>query len=253
MRIAARSDIGLVRKKNEDNFMIEAVGDSLVMIIADGLGGCRSGEIASKIAVETSMRVIREGLLLCDNESKIKDLMSSAFKQSNVEILLKSVLDNSYSGMASTLTIAILRSNHLIVSHIGDCRVYLFHGSSSEQLTKDHTYAAELVRSGMITSEMALTHPGKNMLMKALGENEYITPDFYHYNIIYGDLILLCTDGLYNYIGEKELNDQLRMRYDAKVCIDNLMETVYANGAGDNVTIIVVQNKPGIEKELVSL
>ena len=255
MKFFSMTDKGLVRENNEDSIACEMIGDTLCMVIADGLGGQEKGEIASSIAATGIMDILHE------NEDKVKDfdessiveILEGSYQKINSKILLRGCYDKSCIGMSTTLTCAILNDRRLIISHIGDCRAYLLHGSKLELLTLDHTYAAELIKNNTPNISEEEYKSARNMLTKYLGENIFITPDIYRYNVMYGDLILLCSDGLYAYMDEEKMRSRLRMHSDLSKCAKSLLDEVYENGASDNVSLILAHNRPNDKKEFISL
>lgn len=238
------SDCGLVRKNNEDSIASKMYGDTLCVVLADGLGGCDNGELASSHATSRIISVLDENsnIVANMNDKELEEILKKSFQLINNEITIKA--SGNKSNMSTTLSVVLLNAKRLIIAHIGDCRTYLLHGSKLEQLTKDHTYAAQLVSEGVITEESINSNPGRNVLTKYLGENCFLTPDIYRYNIMYGDLILLCSDGLYANIGDNDLKELLRKHANLEQCAKDLLDAVYSNGASDNVSLVLVHNKP---------
>ncbi|MBO7424757.1 MAG: serine/threonine-protein phosphatase [Clostridiales bacterium] len=255
MKYFAISDKGLVRDNNEDSIACEKFGDTLCMVVADGLGGQEKGEIASMIAVTGMMDILRENedKLISFDESAIVEILEGSYQKINSKILLRACYNKECIGMSTTLTCAILNDKRLIISHLGDCRAYLLHGSKLEVLTLDHTYAAELIKSNAPGISEDEYKAARNMLTKYLGENIFITPDIYRYNVMYGDLILLCSDGLYAYIDEDKMRSLLRIHSDLQKCAKSLIDEVFENGANDNVSLILAHNRPDDKKEFKSL
>ena len=249
MRSAGRSETGKVRTNNEDNYQILDTGKSCVMVLADGIGGVCGGEIASKIAVDTVLDEIRsEERFDTLAEEELKKFLDNIFRKANVAILKKALSDTSLMGMGTTLTVAVVRGTRVLISHMGDCRAYLIHGSSMTQISADHTYAAELLRSASITKEEFETHPERHTLVKSLGENAFLIPDHYEYNIIYGDMLMLCTDGLYSFVPDDDIRKSLKQRNDLEDCLYNLFAAAYEAGSDDNITVLLAHVTPGPAK-----
>lgn len=215
------------------------------MAIADGIGGIEGGEIASKIAIDTVNEIIsaREDIESM-SEEELKDVLEFVFREANVRILKAALKDQELMGMGTTLTIAVIRQRKVIVAHMGDCRGYLIHGSSMTQMTADHTYAAELLRNRSITQEEYICHPERHTLVKSLGENAFLIPDLYVYNIIYGDVVMLCTDGLYSFVDDEAIRLSLKKHNDLPNCLDNLFDRAYEAGSDDNITVLLTHVKP---------
>lgn len=255
MNYFSLTDKGLVRDNNEDSIACDTIGGCLCMVIADGLGGQEKGELASSIASSAMLEILRENESVLDSfdEPGIVKILEESFQKVNNKILLRACYDKTSIGMSTTLTCAIMSEKRLIIAHIGDCRAYTLHGSKLMCLTKDHTYAEELKKSGSANVSEEELKKARNMLTKYLGENIFITPDIYRYNIVYGDLICLCSDGLYAYIGEEELRQTLRTHADLEKCAHDLIDEVYKNGAKDNVSVILAHNRPNDKKELFTV
>lgn len=240
MRYASATDKGIVRKNNEDFQAVLNAGQDTVFVIADGMGGHAVGELASRTAVEYVLYALPRELESAKNKKDIEDILRLIIEKANVRVYLGSLDNKEFKGMGTTLTIAVLRDWRLYISHIGDCRVYLMHGSTLDRLTVDHTLVQELVDTGSITEEEALMHPKRHVLLKSLGVNEFMSPDTYSFDISEGDLILMCTDGLYGYVDETEIRTILRRHKNLDACAAQLVSAANRAGGKDNVTVILI-------------
>ena len=222
-----RSETGK-RPNNEDYVKAVKVGNFKVFAIADGMGGENSGEVASKLAVETFCDFLSDKLTDSLNDKEIEEMVTNAYQLSNKSIV-KYCADNGLreSDMGTTLTCLISRERKLYVAHIGDTRAYLKHGSALTRLTSDHVNPAN-----------------SNELVKYLGINSFIYPDFYSYNIIYGDLIMICTDGVYKHLSDTKIVECLKIHNDLEGCLDKLFEAAYMAGTEDNVTALLANIRP---------
>ena len=229
---------GPVRETNEDSYDVNILNGCLCMIVADGLGGEVCGEIASKIAVETLMREFENNMEALIDEEHIEEFLSAGFNKANKEIIRYGIAHPESQGMCTTLTAAVQNDNKLYIAHIGDTRAYLCHHREVQRLTNDHNKAAELVREGKITPEEAKVHPGRNVLVKVLGENVYLKPDFYSYNICCGDIVMLCSDGLYPFVDKEDFIDALNHRSNLQMVCQNLVDKAIKAGSSDNLTIV---------------
>ncbi|MBO4242830.1 MAG: serine/threonine-protein phosphatase [Clostridiales bacterium] len=227
------SEAGSLRADNEDSYAIKRIGDALLMVIADGIGGIKGGEVASMTAVDSVMNNFPDDPENYDEEG-LRTLFEKLFDRANRDILIKSYSDSDLAGMGTTLTISLVYGKKVFIAHIGDTRAYLVHGSSIIRLTEDHTAGDAM---GV----------NRNCLTRSLGENEFIKPDFYVYNIIYGDMILLTTDGLHGYLTDSEILKCLKMRNDIDGCLIRLTEEAYRAGSTDNVTALLSYIKPDAE------
>lgn len=251
MRYASATDKGKVRNNNEDFHAILSVGDSSVFVVADGMGGHAVGEIASRTAVEFALTSLPKELEKAKSVRDLESLLKETIEKANVRVYLQSLGNKEYKGMGTTLTLAVFRDWRLYISHIGDCRVYLLHGSSLERLTVDHTLVQELVDMGSISEKEAATHPKRHVLVKSLGVNEYMSPDTYSFDISEGDLILMCTDGLYGYVEEEMIRKTLRRHKNLDACAQQLIDLANDAGGKDNVTVILIHCAMEKNKEIV--
>ena len=240
MKYTGISDKGLVRKNNEDFYAAKKIGDDFLMIVADGMGGHAMGEIASRTAVEYIMSILPKSMEKTRNPRELEELLHRTIEKANVKVYLESLKNSDYRGMGTTLTICVLREWRLFVSHIGDCRVYLLHGSHLNRLTTDHTLVGQMIESGLLSEKEAVDHPKRHVLTRSLGVNDYMTPDTASFDIAEGDLIMVCTDGLYGYVKEREIKDILRKHRELDACCNQLVEAANREGGNDNVTVLLM-------------
>ena len=247
MNIDYRSEVGKIREKNEDSVIVKQIGDFTVVAVADGMGGQQNGEVASSVAVNALVNELQDILTreTLSTDEQYKSMLTSVFQRVNKAVVcesLKTGLDDL--SMGTTLTCAIINARKLYLAHIGDSRAYLIHGSAMTRLTNDHTYAQKLADEGKIPQQEVLSHEDSHKLVRWLGENSYINPDVYSYNIIYGDLLLLCTDGMYRAVDDSRILQCVKKHNDLKGCLDNLFEAAYEGGSDDNVTSLLVHIRP---------
>ncbi len=250
MKVVSVSDKGLVRTNNEDCLSVFSVGKDECFVIADGMGGHAAGELASKTAVEYVIQSLNDYLFEADDAQKLQKLLAFTLEKANVKVYLASLSSFRYRGMGTTLTVAVLRGKTLYISHIGDCRAYLLHGQKMRTLTTDHTLVQRMVEKGMITKEEARNHPKRHVLLRSLGVNEYVKPDTFSVEISNGDVILLCSDGLYSCVEDKTIRAVLRKHKDLNYCLQLLKDLAEAAGAPDNISMIVAEyeSRKGKEK-----
>ncbi|MDO9579895.1 MAG: Stp1/IreP family PP2C-type Ser/Thr phosphatase, partial [Bacteroidales bacterium] len=200
MEYFAKTDIGNYREKNEDYFY----ADSNLFIVADGMGGHRAGEVASKTAVETFVKNFYKKI----NPENIKQALSFGISSANKEVYKKSIAKLECGGMGTTFTCCYIHNNTACMVHVGDTRLYVKSEDNFKLLTSDHTIVGELYRSGKISYEETFNHPKKNFLTNVLGIAESMEPDFFTVKLKPGSTILLCSDGL---------NSMLRDSYILKI------------------------------------
>lgn len=237
MKCAYSSNIGVKRKVNQDAYLaanFEKDGKSCyIFAVADGLGGHRSGEIASKMAVD----------YIKSNISEIGDYtdygqVNAFVNQINAQILGASLGDPELRGMATTLTMAIVDGDDLILAHVGDSRAYRITSTEVEQLTKDHSLVQALVDEGRLSKLQAKNHPQKNVITRALGTDTVVRTDLYEYKIRKGDFFLICSDGLYNLVNEG-LMQKIVLNCAMEDAAEELINTANRNGGNDNITVII--------------
>ncbi|MCR4688574.1 MAG: protein phosphatase 2C domain-containing protein [Saccharofermentans sp.] len=231
---------GPVRENNEDYFGFAECAGYTCMAIADGLGGESSGEVASKLAVEEALACLKAELPMVSDKNELFDIIHKAFNKANVKVLLNSLDNRERLGMCTTLTLALVKDTEVTIGHIGDTRCYLMHGSTVMKLTKDHNEAAMLVKSGKLVEEEAKKHPGRNRLFNVVGVNKFLNPDIYSYNVIYGDLVILCSDGLYAPFTDNDLAGLIRNnKADLEGLCDKLIKEALSLGSKDNLTVLI--------------
>ncbi len=240
MIYGSATDKGLIRSNNEDSYQIysNSGGYPVVVILADGMGGHRKGELASRIAVDYAFEKISNSILKCSTVEEISNFLVDIVEKANVKVYLGALDDPENHGMGTTLSLAAIFEETLIVSHVGDCRVYLLRKNSLMRITVDHTLVQELVDSENITSAQAMKHPKRNILTRALGVPEYMTADIYTVSLEKGDRILLCSDGLHGFVEESVIKTILKRERNPALATQKLVAYANSSGGEDNVTVI---------------
>ena len=239
MTLYGMTEKGPVRDMNEDSFAYEKVGNCLCMAVADGVGGEACGEIASRIAVDSVMEAFKDSLPFVKDRESLPSYLRTVFNKANIRILHNCLEHRERMGMCTTLTVAILKGTELTIAHIGDSRGYMLHGSELIKLTEDHNEAGNLIKQGLLTESDAKRHPGRNQLLKVLGENQYLNPDIYSYNISYGDLVFLCTDGLYSFMTNEQFKSCAAERNNLEGICGKLIKQALEGKSSDNITVTV--------------
>ena len=235
MLVSAKSDIGLVRAVNEDNYAIRVPE---LFVVADGMGGHVAGEIASKLAIDTLLNTIP----LHTTSDPVAQLEQGITK-SNQAVFCESQSDSRYSGMGTTLTVVHIAGNIVFCGHVGDSRLYLFRQGELSQLTKDHSLVWELARAGTISMEETRTHPQRNILTRAVGASDSIQIDFEQFEWMEGDILMLCTDGLTNMLDDQHICSILSMDANLDSRLTALVAMANQAGGYDNITVILIQNE----------
>jgi serine/threonine protein phosphatase PrpC len=225
---AGITDVGRQRQTNEDAF----IRSSPIYAVADGMGGARAGEVASRIAVEAFED---ERDPEASPEAQLADIVRTA----NRRIYELAQQDESRRGMGTTLTAAMVTGHEVSIGHVGDSRAYRLRGDRLEQLTRDHSLVGELERRGELTPEEAEQHPQKSIITRALGPEPDVDVDTYTDTGRDGDVYLLCSDGLTGMVAEGELADIIRQAPSLKQAADQLVRTANQSGGRDNITVVL--------------
>lgn len=241
MKAFAKSDVGKVREMNQDYFYISKPEEKVQLyIVADGMGGYKGGEIASKLAVETSKRYILNNFdsIESNDKEEILKLIKSAIEYANLVVYEKSKENKELENMGTTIDVCLILGNKVYIGHVGDSRVYRKRKGFFRKLTTDHSYVQKLVSDGTITKEEAYNHPKKNMLIKALGCSTFVEPDVMVKGFLKDDILLMCSDGLTNMLKDDEIVKIINEN-PIEAC-NNLVSKANENGGYDNITAVII-------------
>ena len=240
MRIVAKTDKGHVRDSNQDAYAVGEFSDEVVWaVVCDGMGGAAGGNIASALAVKVISDKINVSYREQMRDSSIKNMLDSALNAANVEVFDMSESKHELKGMGTTVVCAIVKDGQAYIAHAGDSRAYILKNGKIFQITTDHSIVQDLLDKGKITSEQALNHPNKNIITRAVGVDKNIEIDFDQIDLDDDTTLLLCTDGLSNYVSDSEI---LEVTSDQKhyAFADRLVNKANENGGGDNITVVVI-------------
>ena len=238
----AKSDMGKAREMNQDYFYISnSLSEVQIYIVADGMGGYKGGDIASKIATQCVKSYIENNFKDTpkDKHSLIQ-LVGSSIEYANMIVYEKSKEDKELEGMGTTLEICLIYNNKVYIGHVGDSRIYRIRKDIIRKLTQDHSYVQKLVKDGKITKEEAEIHPRKNMLMKAIGCNAFVEPDVAVKGFQKDDILVMATDGLTNLVKQEEIYKIVKE--DIERAPKELIDLANEKGGYDNITIAVIKN-----------
>ncbi len=239
LEVAGFTHPGQVRELNEDTWAKESLPNGELFLVADGMGGHRTGEVASNMATESLVAAMRE---LADVPTQS---LPRAMQRSNLAVFQHASRRAESRGMGTTMTAVVVDGNAAIVGHVGDSRAYLIRGSRIEQLTRDHSWVAERVRQGLLSEEEARDHKWRNVITNALGSRPQLRLDLFGMNLLEGDIILICSDGLSNLVTEQQmLRVALEHVYDPVESVTaELVELANNAGGHDNITCVVARVK----------
>ncbi len=228
------------RSRNEDSLYLPPRGEVSLVIIADGMGGHNAGFTASRLAVETASQSVMRG-----GGMKPEALLRRAAEEANRAIYEQARTVRECRGMGTTMVMALLFRSRYTVVNIGDSRLYHLRKDGLWQITKDHSYVAEMVAAGFITPEEALEHPQRNIITSALGSREIDKLDVFENNWQESDILMLCSDGLYASLEHKEIERILREESDLQAACETLVQNALYGGSTDNISVILVKNEEG--------
>ena len=249
LEVAGKSDVGCVRKNNEDNFGYDARHG--IFVVCDGMGGAAAGEVASKLAVDTVLSYFREvdykrrGSVFGDNIdgdlSVRAHALGQAIRMANAAIHEKGSASMTQRGMGSTIVAVAAQGNFLSIGHVGDSRIYLIRQGEIRQLTEDHSLVMEQVRRGLITREQAENSEMQNIIIRALGSDQAVEPDLDDFVALPGDILVLCSDGLSKHVKADWMLGIVLEAPTIDQAIQDLIDAAKAHGGDDNITCVMLR------------
>ena len=240
MEVFSKSDVGLVRSQNQDDFRFGVISPSSVWaVVCDGMGGANGGNIASATAVEYISSKITTLYKSDMTKEQIGELMAEIVMQANSKLFQLASQDSDLAGMGTTCEFVFVKDTTVHVVHVGDSRTYAIRGGKIKQLTEDHSVVQEMVRRGELTYEEAQHHPNKNFITRALGIKTSVRLDYIEANFIYGDVLLICSDGLSNHV---TTGDMVKICHEnrGEDLINKLIDCAKEGGGYDNITATVI-------------
>ena len=239
IRAWSMTDVGCVRRQNEDKCYIYADDERTIGIVCDGMGGANAGEVASAMAADIFARTLLEGGH--PPEERL------GLEQANQEVYRYSVTHAECRGMGTTMVAVLILGLDAYILNVGDSRCYCVSAGSIRQMTQDHSLVEELVRAGTITPEQAKTHPQRNIITRAIGTERRIAGDLFIHRIRPGEQLLLCSDGLCNELTDRELLFGITDGPVEHAC-QRLVSAALGKGARDNVSVVVIDLQDGTEQ-----
>ena len=238
MKAYAKTDIGARRQTNQDYVFcsMQPVGSlPNLFIVADGMGGHKAGDLASRYTVEGFLETVKNSK--ADNPITI---IEEAVEKSNLLLIQKSKESIDYEGMGTTLVVATIIGKSIYIANVGDSRLYLVN-NEIQQITRDHSLVEEMISLGEIDRKNARTHEKKNIITRAIGVDTEVVADFFEVDYVYGDMILMCSDGLSNMIEDEDMKNIINRGNDLPEITENLITEANKNGGKDNISVILVE------------
>ena len=241
MEVWGLTDPGLVREQNQDYYLLQKLGShDLVAVVCDGMGGARSGNVASRLAAEVFTEEIKRGYRANMTQEQADYLLRTAVAIANTAVYENAQLNQDMKGMGTTLVAVLIVARRAYFANVGDSRGYLMNRQGIQRVTVDHSLVELMVQRGELSSEQAKSYPGKNFITRAIGTEENVECDLYTSALRKGDCILLCSDGLTNHLADQELLFEVIHGVNKQDCCQRLLGIAKDRGAPDNVTAVLV-------------
>lgn len=240
MELYGKTDVGIVRNSNQDNFILRKLDDRCMYgIVCDGMGGHNGGNIASELAVRTLDSYLTAGYDGIIRNRDIEMLLQNAVIHANGTVFSVSLKDENLKGMGTTVVMAYVLDDKLYIAHVGDSRAYLFDGKSLTRLTKDHSIVQEMIDDGRLTYEQAKTHPYRHVITRVVGFTSDVDAEITVYDFDPTYTVLLCSDGLTNVLGLEDM-EKVLVRFPYNKACDELIRQANKRGGPDNITVVLV-------------
>lgn len=241
MQVWGLTDPGCVRKQNQDSYHIERLDrNTMLCVVCDGMGGAKSGNIASSLASDVFVQEVRRSWNAGMEREKLDQMLQGAVKLANFTVFDQAAQFEEFDGMGTTLVAVLIKGRHVTVVNVGDSRAYCIDDDGIRQLTRDHSLVQMMVDRGELTPEMARTYPGKNLITRAIGTEPTVLSDIFHLDVKKGDFLLLCSDGLSNMMDEQEMLFEVVHGVKKQFCCERLLNIAKNRGAPDNVTSVLI-------------
>ncbi len=236
------TDAGCVRSQNQDTYQIEELDrNTLLCVVCDGMGGAKSGNVASTLAADVFVQEVRRTFSSGMEQGQIDQMLQGAVKLANFTVFDQAQQFEEFSGMGTTLVAVLIKDEEVTIANVGDSRAYGINQNGIHRLTVDHSLVEMMVQRGEVTPEEAKTYPGKNYITRAIGTEAMVMCDLFHMDAQKGDCLVLCTDGLSNMIDDQEILFEVVHGVKKQFCCQRLLEIAKSRGAPDNVTGVLIQ------------
>ena len=241
MQYWAITDPGCVREQNQDAYTVEQLDGALLCVVCDGMGGAKSGNVASALAAEIFAQAVKATWRPGMEQDGVDKVLRNAVKLANFTVYDQAVNFEDFAGMGTTLAAMLVEKGRITVVNVGDSRVYRVNAAGIRRITKDHSLVQMMIDRGELTPEQGRSYPGKNMITRAIGTEPAVQCDLFRLEPEWGETLLICTDGLTNLVEDQEILFEIMYNEDRQACCRRLLEIAISRGAPDNVTCILVQ------------
>ncbi len=242
MQYWSLTDPGCVRSSNQDAHIVEQLDkNTLLCVVCDGMGGAKSGDVASSLAVDVFTQEVKHSWKSDMDPDKIDQMLKNALKLANFTVYDQSRQFEEFSGMGTTLVAVLLKGKYATFANVGDSRAYHIDEEGITQITVDHSLVQLMINRGELLPEQAKSFPGKNYITRAVGTESMTECDLYHKKLEKGTYLLLCSDGLSNLLDDQELLFEVIHGQDKQQCCQSMVDIAKGRGAPDNVTCVLVE------------
>jgi protein phosphatase len=244
LKVYGNTDKGLKRAMNQDTFYFSCFSPQLAYaVVCDGMGGENSGNVASQMTRDIVKKTLNDQIMSCNiNEETAAAMVLQAIAAANTAVYTKSCSDSAFSGMGTTIVLALVVGTHCFIAHVGDSRAYLVGGGTLQQLTVDHSLVQYLYDKGKLSAEEMATHPDKNKITRAVGVEPTVDVDLIEVDFTAGQALLLCSDGLTNMCSDAEILHTI-CSHEGKQIPIRLIQQANAAGGNDNITAALIDKR----------
>jgi len=241
MQFWGLTDPGCVRPQNQDTYLFEQLDrNSAICVVCDGMGGAKSGNVASSLAAEVFVGEVKRCFSSLMDREKCDQMLRSAAKLANFTVYDQAQQFEEFEGMGTTLVAVLIRGKKATILNVGDSRAYGINAEGISQLTTDHSVVQMMVDRGELTPQTAKNYPGKNLITRAVGTEPAVLCDIFHMDVAKGEFLLLCTDGLSNMMDDQEILFEVVHGGDPAGCCQRLLDIAKNRGAPDNATSVLI-------------
>ena len=235
------TDPGCVRPQNQDTYQMEQLDrNTLLCVVCDGMGGAKSGNVASTLAVEVFVEEVRRTWVPSMDPEAAEQMLRGAVKLANFTVYDQAQEIEEFHGMGTTLVAMLISGKDVTIVNVGDSRAYRVSKDGIRRITTDHSLVQMMVQRGELTPELARTYPGKNYITRAIGTEAIVECDVFHLTVERGDCLLMCSDGLSNMMDDQEILFEVVHGVNKEQCCQRLLDIAKNRGAPDNVTCTMV-------------